>query len=216
MTFPAAPRSAGAAAGRHAFDAGLGPGQAAALRRCVLRQGHPRRDDADVRQGHRGRLQGRAVPELDAVQAGHRTRGAAARQPRNRQHRAAGLLQADAGLVDPDLGLPVPRRQPPERLLRQRPGRADEEDGRGPGEGEDPGADLLRHAPGGPEAEEEDQHAGRPGRHQAAHAAGRRLAAAWAARWAPTRRRWPMPRPTPACRPAPSTARTTRCRTCRT
>ena len=40
------------------------------------------------------------------------------------------------------------------------------------------GPDLLRHAPGGPEAEEEDQHAGRPGRHQAAHAARRRLAAA--------------------------------------
>ena len=40
------------------------------------------------------------------------------------------------------------------------------------------GADLLRHAPGRPQAEEEDQHARRPGRRQAAHAAGRRLAAA--------------------------------------
>jgi TRAP-type transport system periplasmic protein len=40
------------------------------------------------------------------------------------------------------------------------------------------GPDLLRHAPGGPEAEEEDQHAGRHGRHQAAHAARRRLAVA--------------------------------------
>ena len=35
-------------------------------------------------------------------------------------------------------------------------------------------------------------------------------------RSAPTRRRWPMPRSIPGCRPARSTARTIRCRTCRT
>ena len=56
--------------------------------------------------------------------------------------------------------------------------RADEEAGRGPAQDQDPRADVLRHPPGGIEAEEEDQHAGRPGRHQAADAAGRRVAAA--------------------------------------
>ncbi len=41
--------------------------------------------------------------------------------------------------------------------------RADEEAGRGPAQDQDPRADVLRHAPGGPEGQEEDQHAGRPG-----------------------------------------------------
>ena len=68
----------------------------------------------------------------------------------------------------------------------------------------------------GLQAEEEDQHARRPGRHQAAHAAAATPGSCSAARSAPTRRRWPTPRSTPACRPARSTARTTRCRTCRT
>ena len=41
----------------------------------------------------------------------------------------------------------------------------------------DPDAGLFRHAPGQPALDEEDQHAGRHGGHQAAHAAGRGLAA---------------------------------------
>ena len=44
----------------------------------------------------------------------------------------------------------------------------------------------------------------------------RRLAVPRPRARAPTRRRWPTPRSTPACRPARSTARTTRCRTSRT
>ena len=44
-------------------------------------------------------------------------------------------------------------------FFAERPRRADEEDGRGPAQGEDPRADVLRHAAGRPEAEEEDQHA---------------------------------------------------------
>jgi hypothetical protein len=65
-------------------------------------------------------LQGRDAPELHAVPPGHRAGRPAARQPRDGQHRAAGHLQAGARLVAADLGLPVPRRQPPEQLLRQR------------------------------------------------------------------------------------------------
>ena len=66
-------------------------------------------------EGRRGRLHARALLRRHAVQAGHRARRPAARQPRDGQHRAAGHLQPDPGLVDPDLGLPVPRRRPPER-----------------------------------------------------------------------------------------------------
>ena len=62
-------------------------------------------------------------------------------------------------------------------VLVERPRRPVQEAGRGAGEDQDPRADLLRHAAGGAEAEQEDQYAGRPGRRQAAHAAGRRLAA---------------------------------------
>ena len=102
-----------------------------------------------------------------AVQAGHRAGRPAARQPRDGQHRAAGHLQADSGVVDPHFGVPVPRRQSPEHLLGERPRRAVQEAGRGPDEDQDPRADLLRHAAGGPQAEEEDQHARRHGRHQA-------------------------------------------------
>eukprot|EP01136_Pigoraptor_vietnamica_P022426 Opistho-1_new@73563 len=158
-------------------DLGASPAHAAFCRR-VLGQGHPRRHDEDVRQGHRGRFQARGVPQLHAVPPGHRAGGAAARQPRDGQHRAAGHLQADPGLVAAHLRLPVPRRQPPDEFLRQRHGRADEEDGRGPAQGEDPRPDLLRHPAGRPQVEEEDQRAGRPGRREAAHAAGRQLAVA--------------------------------------
>ena len=128
-------------------------------------------------QGHRSRLHARAALRRHAVQAGHRAGRAPARQPRDRQRRPAGHQQADGRVVGPDVGLHVPRRQPRARVLRERPRRADEEGGRGPAEDQDPRADVLRHAPGGPEAEEEDHHAGGPGRHQAADAAGRRVAA---------------------------------------
>ena len=50
----------------------------------------------------------------------------------------------------------------------------------------------------GPEAEEEDQHARRHGRHQAADARRATRGSSSAARSAPIRRRWPTPRPTPA------------------
>ncbi|CAA9417832.1 MAG: TRAP-type C4-dicarboxylate transport system, periplasmic component, partial [uncultured Ramlibacter sp.] len=163
--------------GRKRRPARLGPGPAAAALCCrLLGQGHPRRDDEDVRQGRGVGLQGRTVPELHVVPPGHRTGRPAARQPGDGQHRAAGHLQAGARLVAPDLGLPVPRRRPPEQVLRQRPRRADEEDGGGPAQGEDPRPDLLRHAPRRPEDEEEGQRARRPGRREAAHAARRHLA----------------------------------------
>ena len=65
------------------------------------------------------------------------------------------------------------------RLLGKRSRRADEEDGRGPGQGEGARSDLLRYAAGGPEDEEEDQYARRHGRHQAENAARRRVATPW-------------------------------------
>ena len=57
--------------------------------------------------------------------------------------------------------------------------RRDEKNGRGSGQGENPRADILRHPAGRSEAQEEDQHPGGPGRHQAAHAARRCVANAW-------------------------------------
>ena len=68
----------------------------------------------------------------------------------------------------------------------------------------------------GLKTEEEDQHARRHGRHQAQDARAAMPGSSSAARSARIPRRWPTPRSTPACRPAPSTARTTRCPTCRT
>ena len=69
---------------------------------------------------------------------------------------------------------------------------------------------------GGLEAEEEDQRAGRPGGREAAHASRRQLATAGS-----FDRRQPdahglRRKPTPACRPGRSMARTTHCPTCRT
>ena len=196
---------------------GLRAGQAeAALLGRVLGAGHPRRDDEDVRRRHQGRLRLRGLLRRQPVQAGHRTRRPPARQPGDGQHRPAGHLQADSGLVDRDRRLPLPRRRASQGVLRQRVRRRDEEDGRGPARREGSRADLFRRAPGRPEAGQGDQDAGRHGRHQAAHAGRRRLAVPRARRSAPTRRRWPMPRSIPACRPARSTARTIRCPTSRT
>ncbi len=159
--------------------AGLGAGQADhPLRGGVFGQGHSRRHGADARQGRRRRLQARALLQRYAVQAGHRAGRAAARQPGDGQHRTAGHFQAGAGLVDPDLGLSVPGRQPPEQFLCQRPRRADEEDGRGRGQGEDPRTDLLRHTTGRTCVRKENRHTGGHGRHQAPHAARRCLATA--------------------------------------
>ena len=148
-----------------------------------------------------------------AVQAGHRAGRPAARQPRDGQHRAAGHLQADPGVVDPDLGVPVPRRQSPVQLLVERPRRAVQEAGRGPGEDQDPRADVLRHAAG--RASSRRRRSTRRPTWPASSCACRRATpgSSSAARSAPIRRRWPSPRPTPACRPARSTARTTRCPT---
>ena len=133
----------------------------------------------DVRQGRRGRLQGRAHPttrtlfkqgtELVALQRDNLEMGNIAPQDISKQMPAWSILTSaylfrDANHLNAFFASDL--------------GRADEEDGRGPGQGEDPRPDLLRHAPGRPQAEEEDHHARRPGRRQAAHAAGRRLAAA--------------------------------------
>ena len=76
------------------------------------------------------RLHPAALLRRHAVQAGHRARRHAARQPRDGQHRAAGHLEPDPGLVDRHLGLSLPRRRPPEEGLRERCRPAAEEDGR--------------------------------------------------------------------------------------
>ena len=68
----------------------------------------------------------------------------------------------------------------------------------------------------GLEAEEEDQHAGRPGRASSCGCRPGMRGSCSAARSARTRRRWPTRRPTRGCRPARSTGRTIRCPTCRT
>ena len=171
---------AGAALAAVADRSRLGAGQADdALRRGVLGQGHPRRHDQDVRQGHRGRLHGRAV--TTAARCSSRapswsrcsattSRSATSRRRTSRKQMPAWSILTSA--------YTVPRRQPRARVLRERPRRADEEGGRGPAQDQDPRADVLRHPAGRPEAEEEDQHAGGHGRHQAADAAGRRVAAA--------------------------------------
>ena len=195
----------------------LGAGQAdAALLGGVLRPGHPRADDAAVRRGDRRRVHLRALLRRQPVQAGHRARRAAARQPRDGQHRAAGHRQPGAGVLDPDLGLPVPRRRPHARLLRQRPRQGDDRDGRGAARHPHPRADLLRHPAGRAEARDRDQDARRTWPGSSCGCPAATPGSSSARRSAPTRRRWPTPRSTPACRPARSTARTTRCRTCRT
>ena len=207
----------GGGAGGFAGDSRVGAGQAhGPVLRGVLGQGHPRGHDPHARQGRRGRRQDRAVLRRHAVQAGHRARRAAARQPRDEQRSAAGHQQAAARLVDPDLGVPVPRREPPQRLLRERPRHGDEANGRGAAQGQDPRADVLRHAPGRAQAQEEDQHARGPRGDQAAHAGRRRLAAPRPLDRRESRRRSPTRRPTPRCRRGRSTGRTIRCRTCRT
>ena len=112
-----------------------------------------------------------------AVQAGHRAGRHAARQSRDVQPRPGRHLQAGAGLVAADLGLPVPRLRPSQEDIQER---------RRPGDDQAwsrdklgiqlIGAGLFRHPPGQPEAHQEDQHAGRSRRHEAAHAARRVLA----------------------------------------
>ena len=94
--------------------------------------GHPRRDDPAVRRRGRRHRDRRALLRRHAVQAGHRARRAAARQPPDGQHRPAGHREPDPGLVGADLGLSLPRRRPPPRLLRQRGRRRVQEDGRRP------------------------------------------------------------------------------------
>ena len=141
----------------------------------------------------------------------------AARQPRDGQHRAAGHFQADPGLVASS-----PRAYLFRDAAHMKKFFASDVGREMNKMAEDQlgikilGADLLRHAPGRPQAEEEDQDAGRYGRHQAAHARRRGLA---------VRRHGARRQPDAdglrrdlhrACRPAPSTARTTRCPTTRT
>ena len=55
----------------------------------------------------------------------------------------------------------------------------------------------------------------RPERREAAHAGHQGVVVPSARRWAPPPRRWPLARSTSRSRPAPSTAKTTRCRTVR-
>ena len=145
--------------------------------------------------------------ELVALQRGNLEMGNIAPQD---------YLEAASGLVDPDRRLSVPGRRPHEGVLRQRSRRGNEEDDRGQARRAHPGADLFRRPPGRPEAGQEDHDAGRHGRHQAAHAARRGVAVPGQGARRQSDRRWPTPRSTPACRPARSTDRTTRCRTSRT
>ena len=164
-----------ARARRHAGE--LRPGQAeAALFLRVPGNRPARRGLQGVRGRDEGRIRSRAVLEQHAVQAGHRAGRAAAREPRTVQSRAGRHLEADPGLVADDLGVPVPRLRSPEEDLRERRRPGVHQDGARSARhrGDPPG--LFRRAPGQPEAEQEDQHAGRPRRHQAAHAAGRILA----------------------------------------
>ena len=121
--------------------------RAALLRRVFLRHGHRRAaahagrgagrqssrfsavfSDKDIRAQMTQKfadaigagLRARALLRRQPVQAGDRARRAAARQPRDGQHRAAGHRQPGARVLDPDRGLRLPRRRPHARLLRQR------------------------------------------------------------------------------------------------
>ena len=147
-----------------------------ALQLRVSRNRSSRRGLQGVRRGDEGRFRFRAVLEQHAVQAGHRARRASAREPRAVQSRARRHLQADSGVVADDLGLSVPRLRPPEEDVHERRRPGIHQDGARPARhrGDPPG--LFRRASGQPEADQEDQHAGRSRRHQAAHAAGRVLA----------------------------------------
>ena len=118
----------------------------------------------------------RALLRRQPLQAGHRARRAAARQPRDGQHRAAGHRQPGAGVLDPDRGLRLPRRRPHARLLRQRLRQGDGRPRRGAARDQDPRPHLLRHPPGRAEAGQGDQDPRRHGRDQAPHARRRRLA----------------------------------------
>ena len=129
-----------------------------------------------VRRRDQGRLRLRAVLGQHAVQAGHRAGRPAARQSRDVQSRAGGHLEADPGVVADDVGVPVSRRRSPEEDLQERRGPRVHQDGARPARHPDHHAGLLRLAQRQPEARQGDQDAGRPGRHQAAHAAGRVLA----------------------------------------
>ena len=151
-------------------------GAEAALLGGVLGKGHPRPDDAEVRRRPAGGAGARALLRRQPLQAGDRARGAAARQPRDGQHRAAGRRQPGAGILHPDRGLRLPRRRPHARLLRQRLRPGDGRPRRGAARHQDPRPDLLRHPPGRAEAGDRDQDPRRPGRDQAAHARRRRLA----------------------------------------
>ena len=123
------------------------------------------------------RLRLRALLGQHAVQAGHRAGRAAARQPRDGQPRAAGHLQAAARVVADDLGLPVPRRRPPEEDVQERRRPRLHQDGARPARTSRSITPVYfgsRHVNLKPD--KTDPHAGRSRRHQAAHAAGRVLA----------------------------------------
>ena len=120
------------------------------------------------------------------------------------------------GVVDHDRRLHVPRRRPPEESVRERRRQGDGRDGRQPARHPHPRADLFRRAAGRTEARQEDQHARPTWPASSCACRAARPGSSSARRSARIRRRWPMPRSIPACRPARSTARTIRCRTSRT
>src|SRR5690606_11476294 len=89
----------------------------------VLRAGHPRGNDENVRRRDRRRFCLRRLLRRQPVQAGHRARRDSARQPRDGQHRTAGHFQADPRLVDRDGRIPLPRRRHVKTFFNSDPGK---------------------------------------------------------------------------------------------
>ena len=188
-----------------------GPGSPeAALQLGLHRAGPARRGLQGLRRRHQERLRLRAVLGQHAVQAGHRARRAAARQPRDGNLAPPDISKQMPAWSLHDLGLPVPRRRPPEEDVQERRRPRVHQDGARPARHPGHHAGLLRLAPRQPQARQADPHAGRPRRHQAAHAARRVLAVPGRVDRRQPDARSPTPRSTPRCRRAPSTARTTR------
>ncbi len=178
-------RSSSRACGRRGARArAAGRGQrtgapAPAVRGRLLRPGHPRRGDARLRRRPLGRVRHRASPQRDAVPPGDRDRRLAARQPRDGQHRRAGRVAPDPGLVGHDLGLPVPRRRAHAQDLRRRGGTRVQPPRARAAQHPHPRAALFRHAAREPPPAQAHRHTGRHGRPQAPHAARRGLAVPW-------------------------------------
>ena len=212
--------SHGAQGGRRARRRGLAArlraGQAeAALRRGVLRQGHPRRDDArcspkDIEadftlEPYYGGTLFKQGTELVALQRGNLEMGNIAPQDISKQIPAWSILTSAYLFRDADHL---------NAFFASDLGARDEEDGRGPAQGaRSSGRPIFGTRQVGLKPKKKITTPADMAGIKLRMPRRRRLAVPRHARSAPTRRRWPMPRSTPACRPARSTARTTRCRT---